>query len=99
MLPSEPTVSPSTLPVAAGSTASTSTSPRFHAPAGAAARTPIVSPSAAANLNRVMNRLPVDLNPRRPLGAAAKYHRGGRRGRRGDALSLPPKGGLWPPSY
>src|ERR1043166_6154386 len=52
---------PSTLPVAAGSTASTSTWPRVHAWAGAVART--VSPSAAANRNRVMDRLPVDLDP------------------------------------
>ena len=56
MLPSSgPTVRPSTLPVAAGRTASTSTLPRFHALAGVAARTPIISPSATPPIfNRVM---------------------------------------------
>src|SRR6266436_8150997 len=50
MLPSGPTVRPSTLPVAAGRTVSTWTLPRFHALAGAAARTPVMSPSAAATV-------------------------------------------------
>jgi hypothetical protein len=43
-----PTVRPSTLPVAAGRSASTCTGPRVHALTGAAPRTPIMSPKAAA---------------------------------------------------
>src|SRR5215471_1891732 len=65
MLPSGPTVSPSTLDgtpgVTSGRTARTSTSPRSNAPAGAAVNTPRAraSPIAAvANPHLVMSLLP-----------------------------------------
>src|SRR5580704_14875304 len=73
MLPSGPIVSPSTLPVAAGSVASTLTSPRFQAFAGPTPTAPTRSASAAAAiLNRVMLTSPRDFDIPKKAGCTGR---------------------------